>query len=356
MEQRKVSGNAGTPHLFADWPLTCGLAAPSEKNLAEYLRSHPHCEVYAGHEKPPGAAGGICEPESAAGKVWLPRHRFGGHFARIRKSLKKQRRLAYLNFHGWKVCCIRVEQYSTNRQRSSALQAATAAATASAAASLLLRYRLGKARCTDLPQWSYGPSNSGDFETQIDNQSGTTNVTNDTAEVVHSKLYLPQIWPAHAAGAAHSFPVISTQPLSIRPICSTQEELEQVLGEVAEHEITASASAVHVPAVTLENNYAITKPVLQTHPASDCPTHRVYGVCALATEYIRYMKVCLTQLKGKWRHRRPETLTTPDAALCANTQRITKVCMPGWFALRKECSAVVGSAECYRQQIGMRSS
>ena len=64
MEQRKVSGNAGTPHLFADWPLTCGLAAPSEKNLAEYLRSHPHCEVYAGHEKPPGATGGICEPES----------------------------------------------------------------------------------------------------------------------------------------------------------------------------------------------------------------------------------------------------------------------------------------------------
>ena len=56
LAQRKIGGNAGTTHLCADRLLTRGLAAPSEKNLPEYLRNHPHCEVYAGQDKPPGAA------------------------------------------------------------------------------------------------------------------------------------------------------------------------------------------------------------------------------------------------------------------------------------------------------------
>ena len=56
LEQLKISGNAGTLNLFADQLLTCGLAAPLEENLAAYLRGHRHCEVYAGQDKPPGAA------------------------------------------------------------------------------------------------------------------------------------------------------------------------------------------------------------------------------------------------------------------------------------------------------------
>merc|ERR1712166_1655032 len=44
--KRKVSGNA----------------APSEKNLADYLRNRPHCEVYTGQNQPPGT---YVKPEPA---------------------------------------------------------------------------------------------------------------------------------------------------------------------------------------------------------------------------------------------------------------------------------------------------